>query len=43
MTEQPKDKKGRKKKLSKSLWKWEAYAFNLTNGKTLSNKLLAPE
>lgn len=34
-------KKSRKKKLSKSLWKWEAYAFNLANGEPLSNKLLA--
>jgi hypothetical protein len=33
-------KKSREKKLSKSLWKWEAYAYNLANGKPLSNKLL---
>jgi hypothetical protein len=34
-------KRRRKGKLGKSLWKWEAYAFNLANAKPLANKLLA--
>ena len=33
-------KKGKEGRPTKSLWKWEAYAFNLKNAKTLENKLL---
>jgi len=34
-------KKGREGRRAKSLWKWEAYAFNIENAKPLGNRLLA--
>jgi len=34
-------KKGKEGRPTKSLWKWEAYAFNLENAEPLKNKLLA--
>ena len=35
------EKKIREDKPPRSIWKWEAYAFNLENGESLKNKLLA--
>jgi hypothetical protein len=34
-------KKGKEGRPTKSLWKWEAYAYNLENAKSLKNKLLS--
>jgi len=34
-------KKRRRGRLRRSIWKWEAYAFNLANGRPLGNELLA--
>ena len=35
-------KKTKEGKPGKSIWKWEAYAFNLANAKPLGNKMLVP-